>query len=226
MSSPRFLGQHGMRKKATSRRSGSDWKRLSSMACGDVGLQYNALCGRLWVPGSRSRRSEGNITPPIVGSCRDASQRVTRQNRSLFFLCASRDETRAPRGTRARRLGALPARRSGPAPMEDGDTFLPASHPIRPPRDNCYMYPAEVDRGIYAPAQGIIMRRNDGHEISCVDCEEDPEELRALRAWKVHTLTGERKGTRSLSVTRNRRLTFRIDTAEREICDVNLEDYH
>jgi proteic killer suppression protein len=59
-----------------------------------------------------------------------------------------------------------------------------------------------------------------------LDNMEDPEELRALTAWKVHTLTGERKGTWSLSVTRNRRLTFRIDTAEREICDVNLEDYH
>jgi proteic killer suppression protein len=42
----------------------------------------------------------------------------------------------------------------------------------------------------------------------------------------VHTLTGDRKGTWSLSVTRNRRLTFRIDTAENEICDLNLEDYH
>ena len=54
----------------------------------------------------------------------------------------------------------------------------------------------------------------------------DPEELRTLAAWKAHTLTGDRKGTWSLSVTRNRRLTFRVDTAEREICDVNLEDYH
>ena len=59
-----------------------------------------------------------------------------------------------------------------------------------------------------------------------LDNMEDPEELRALTAWKVHTLTGERKGTWSLSVTRNRRLPFRINTAEREICDVNLEDYH
>lgn len=55
---------------------------------------------------------------------------------------------------------------------------------------------------------------------------EDPDELRMLAAWKVHTLTGDRKGTRSLSVTRNRRLTFRVDAAEREICDVNVEDYH
>jgi toxin HigB-1 len=59
-----------------------------------------------------------------------------------------------------------------------------------------------------------------------LDNMEDPEELRSLTAWKVHTLTGDRKGTWTLSVTRNRRLTFRIDTAEHEICDVNLEDYH
>jgi proteic killer suppression protein len=59
-----------------------------------------------------------------------------------------------------------------------------------------------------------------------LDDMKDPEELRAVTVWKVHTLTGDRRGVWSLSVTRNRRLTFRIDTAEREICDVNLEDYH
>ncbi len=62
--------------------------------------------------------------------------------------------------------------------------------------------------------------------LAFLDDMEDPEELRALPSWKVHTLTGNRKGTWSLSVTANRRLTFRIDAAEREICDVNLEDYH
>jgi len=62
--------------------------------------------------------------------------------------------------------------------------------------------------------------------LAFLDDMQDPEELRALPAWKVHTLTGDRKGTWSLSVTRNRRLTFRIDTAEREIIDLNLEDYH
>jgi proteic killer suppression protein len=58
-----------------------------------------------------------------------------------------------------------------------------------------------------------------------LDNIENSEELRALTAWKVHTLTGDRRGVWSLSVTRNRRLTLRIN-AEREICDVNLEDYH
>jgi proteic killer suppression protein len=58
-----------------------------------------------------------------------------------------------------------------------------------------------------------------------LDTMQEVEELRALTVWKVHTLTGDRKGTWSLSVTRNRRLTFTIHD-EREICDLNLEDYH
>lgn len=62
--------------------------------------------------------------------------------------------------------------------------------------------------------------------LDYLDNMEDAQELRALTAWKVHRLTGDRKGTWSLSVTRNRRLTFRIDMAERAICDLNLEDYH
>ncbi len=53
-----------------------------------------------------------------------------------------------------------------------------------------------------------------------------PDELYALTVWKPHVLKGDRVGTWSLAVTRNRRLTFRIDTTEWEIYDVNLEDYH
>ena len=59
-----------------------------------------------------------------------------------------------------------------------------------------------------------------------LDSIEKPEELLALPVWKPHVLTGDRKGVWNLSVTANRRLTFRIDLAEGEICDVNLEDYH
>jgi toxin HigB-1 len=62
--------------------------------------------------------------------------------------------------------------------------------------------------------------------LAFLDDMQDAEELRSLPAWKAHTLTGDRRGTWSLSVTRNRRLTFRIDIAEREIFDLNLEDYH
>ena len=59
-----------------------------------------------------------------------------------------------------------------------------------------------------------------------LDEMDDPEELRALPSWKDHTLTGNRKGTWSLSVTANRRLTFRVDLSDREIYVLDLEDYH
>ncbi len=62
--------------------------------------------------------------------------------------------------------------------------------------------------------------------LAYLDDIESPDELRSLTAWKAHMLTGDRKGVWSLSVTRNRRLTFHIDMTENELCDVNLEDYH
>jgi toxin HigB-1 len=61
--------------------------------------------------------------------------------------------------------------------------------------------------------------------LAFLDAMQDAEELRALTSWKAHTLTGDRKGTWSLALTRNHRLTFRIDD-ERQVCDLNLEDYH
>jgi toxin HigB-1 len=62
--------------------------------------------------------------------------------------------------------------------------------------------------------------------LAFLDDLEEVEELRALSTWKAHLLTGDRKGTWSLSVTANRRLTFQVDTVRKEIRDLNLEDYH
>ena len=55
---------------------------------------------------------------------------------------------------------------------------------------------------------------------------EDARELQDVPSWKVHQLAGDRKGTWSLAVTRNWRITFGIDRTEREIFDLNYEDYH
>jgi proteic killer suppression protein len=55
---------------------------------------------------------------------------------------------------------------------------------------------------------------------------EDARELHDVPNWKAHQLTGDRKGTWSLTVTRNRRITFRINHAEGEIFDLDYEDYH
>ena len=59
-----------------------------------------------------------------------------------------------------------------------------------------------------------------------MDAMENADELRSIPTWKPHLMSGDRKGTWSLSVTRNWRITFWIDAAEEEICDVNFEDYH
>ena len=54
----------------------------------------------------------------------------------------------------------------------------------------------------------------------------DEGELRIVASWKAHQLTGDRKGVWSLFVTKNWRLTFKIDRTDIEIIDLNYEDYH
>jgi proteic killer suppression protein len=62
--------------------------------------------------------------------------------------------------------------------------------------------------------------------VSFLQSMADPDELRTIASWKAHRLTGSRRGTWSLGVTRNWRLTFRIEAADREIVDLDFEDYH
>lgn len=55
---------------------------------------------------------------------------------------------------------------------------------------------------------------------------EEENELRTIPSWKAHQLTGDRKGTWGLFVSKNERVTFRIDQKEFEIIDLNYEGYH
>ena len=81
------------------------------------------------------------------------------------------------------------------------------------------LYEEDSSKGLSADAVDKLRKM-----LAFLDAMQDPEELRALAAWRVHILTGDRKGTWSLHVTRNWRLTFRIE--DDEIVDVNLDDYH
>jgi toxin HigB-1 len=62
--------------------------------------------------------------------------------------------------------------------------------------------------------------------ISFLQDMESEDELALVPHWKAHRLTGQRKGTWSLFVSKNWRLTFRIDKDELEILDLDYEDYH
>jgi toxin HigB-1 len=51
------------------------------------------------------------------------------------------------------------------------------------------------------------------------------EAVRRLQTWRAHQLAGDRRGTWSLSVGRNWRITFRVN-ADAEITNLDFEDYH
>jgi len=62
--------------------------------------------------------------------------------------------------------------------------------------------------------------------ISFLQDMEHEGELRTIPSWRAHHLSGDRKGTWSLSVTKNWRLTFKINQSTIEIIDLDYEDYH
>lgn len=61
--------------------------------------------------------------------------------------------------------------------------------------------------------------------LAYIDAIGKAEELRVPPNYGAHQLTGDRKGLWSLTVTKNWRMTFRINDAG-AIEDMDLEDYH
>lgn len=53
----------------------------------------------------------------------------------------------------------------------------------------------------------------------------DEDELRIPPNFGFHWLTGDRSGTAAMTVTRNWRLTFRVN-GDKALLDLDLEDYH
>jgi proteic killer suppression protein len=61
--------------------------------------------------------------------------------------------------------------------------------------------------------------------VSFLSDAPDIEAVRKLAVWRAHQLTGDRKGTWSLTVSRNWRITFDLNS-EGEIENLDFEDYH
>ncbi|MEI2388125.1 type II toxin-antitoxin system RelE/ParE family toxin [Breoghania sp. JC706] len=61
--------------------------------------------------------------------------------------------------------------------------------------------------------------------LAFIDAAESLAELSTPPNYGFHELTGDRNGTWSMTVTRNWRLTFRLD-ADNALIDMDLEDYH
>ena len=61
--------------------------------------------------------------------------------------------------------------------------------------------------------------------LAYIDAIERPEELHAPPNFGAHQLVGDRAGVWALTVSRNWRMTFRVNDAL-AIEDMDLEDYH
>ena len=61
--------------------------------------------------------------------------------------------------------------------------------------------------------------------LACIDAAKGIDELFAPPNFGLHELTGDRKGIWPMTVTRNWRLTFRVNE-DGALIDMDLEDYH
>jgi len=73
--------------------------------------------------------------------------------------------------------------------------------------------------------KGVIEPDRVRRMIAYILAVGDAEELKVPPNFGAHLLSGDRAGTWSLTVTRNWRMTFRVD-AEGRVADLDLEDYH
>ena len=60
--------------------------------------------------------------------------------------------------------------------------------------------------------------------LTALEEAESIVELETVPGWRLHPLKGGRKGVWSLTVTRNYRLTFRVQGSI--ISEIDFEDYH
>ena len=61
--------------------------------------------------------------------------------------------------------------------------------------------------------------------LAFIDAAESPDELMLPPNFGLHELAGDRKGTWSMTVTRNWRMTFALND-DGALIDLDLEDYH
>ena len=78
------------------------------------------------------------------------------------------------------------------------------------------------DEAGFQPAVAKKLR----YMVSFLAAMEREEDVLTIRSWRARRLSGRRKGTWSLMVTGNWRLTFQIASEQSEIVELNYEDYH
>lgn len=62
--------------------------------------------------------------------------------------------------------------------------------------------------------------------LAAIQVMNHPLDLLAVPSWKAHELKPGQPGKWSLTVTRNYRLTFRVDIEAQQVSVLDYEDYH
>ena len=135
------------------------------------------------------------------------------------------------------RAAFFAARRSKPLTLRSGEyagEWLCAQQFRAHNHDDKALIPPSQVGQVYERKAGQFLRASRAavtiekvrNILSFLQAMTDADELRTIPSWRAHQLTGDRKGTWSLTVTKNWRLTFRIDETDGEIVDLDYEDYH
>jgi toxin HigB-1 len=82
-------------------------------------------------------------------------------------------------------------------------------------------------RRLYLDGQGkgLIEPARIADMLAFIEAAGNFERLAQPPNFGFHALTGDRKGTFAMTVTRNWRLTF-VKTGDRAVTELDLEDYH
>lgn len=60
--------------------------------------------------------------------------------------------------------------------------------------------------------------------LTTIEEAENVAELDTVPGWRLHPLGGDRRGVWSLKLSRNQRLTFRVEGSV--VSEIDFEDYH
>jgi proteic killer suppression protein len=60
--------------------------------------------------------------------------------------------------------------------------------------------------------------------LAALESAADLPQVATMPGWELHPLKGDRRGQYAITVTRNRRITFRLRGSM--VTDVDFEDYH
>ena len=81
------------------------------------------------------------------------------------------------------------------------------------------LYDSDDPKGLPAQSVGKIKAI-----LAALDSAADLSQVATMPGWKLHPLKGGRRGQYGITVTRNRRITFRL--RGNTVTDVDFEDYH